>query len=312
MMKRTLIASGLLALLSPLLAGCADPSRADDAEDLRSRLADLPGVSAATLKYADPALLDSGKVGLTVHMESTADADAVVEVVTTAYDAFTNAHRREEGDLDVLLGEDTLHLRSFSSEAGVEAVREATVAALPALDAGVVWVDINTQDQPNPPHVHTQIGVTVDASTPEGLILRVQDLAAEHGDIPHTGWSVGTVEDGGWRLSSSEGLPAPAQRARLRQLAKDLPEGSSMWLDEDDAASVDLPADLAPEAVSDIAGRHLRLLGAERAWYDVVQGETFLASFAKGECTFDTGPAGALLERQHGEACTSVTHPDPD
>ena len=128
-MRPSALLVAVVALFLPLLTACANPSQQADAEDLRDRLVELPGVSRATLDYTEPVTLDSGKVALRVEMTKNADAAQITDVVATTYDAFAGTHHGEEGDLDVAVGSDLIHLRSFEPDAEVTAVEEATAQA---------------------------------------------------------------------------------------------------------------------------------------------------------------------------------------
>lgn len=311
-MKKTLALAGLLSLTSPVLAACANPSHASEAGALRDRLASLPGVVSADLDYSEPLTLDSGKLALEVSMESGATAGEVREVVAVTYAAFEDVHHDEEGDLDIAIGDDRLHLRSFEPDADMTDVADAAERAVAVLASGTVGVDINTQDVTAAPHVHTQYFVTVAEPGVESLLGTLTDLEAEHADIPHAGWTVQTGDDEGWSLSARNGFPDQDQRQRLEEFRAGLPADATIWLGDDDNVIVRLPMTTPPAEVSAVLGRHLDLVGGPgKAFYDLQQGGNFLALITLGDCSFDTGATGVLLETDHAEGCTNVTHPDP-
>lgn len=311
-MKSTLVLAALTALTFPALAACANPSRDTEAGELRDRLAELPGVVSVELDYTEPVTLDSGKLALRVEMTPGAGAAEVREVVATTYDAFEDVHHDEEGDLDVTVGTGVLTLRSFEPEAATADVADAAERAVPVLSSGTVRADINTQDVAAAPHVHTQYDVTVPEPGFESLDRALDELSAEHADIPDAGWTVRAGDEEGWALSAQDGFPDRAQRDRLDELRAGLPDGSAIWLGEDDNLSVHLPADSSPAEVSAIVGRHLALVGGPgEAYYDVQQGGELLASFIAGDCSFEDGPAARRLEQDRAEGCTNVTGPDP-
>ena len=309
-MKPTLLLATVLCATLPL-AGCADPSRSSEAGELRDRLADLPGVASVELDYTEPITLDSGKLQLRVEMEPDAEAADVREVVATTYDALEDVHQGEEGDLDVTLGEGLIHLRSFEPDAATDDVADAAERAVPVLATGTVRVDINTQDVPDDPHVHTMYDVTVPEPGAESLLGALDELAAAYAEIPDAGWTIRSGDEEGWGLSAQDGFPDQAQRDRLDQFREGLPEGATIWLGDDDNLNVHLPTDSSPAEVSAVVGRHLALVGGPgEAYYDVQQGEELLASFIQGDCYFETSPAAARLEQDLADGCTNVTRPD--
>src|SRR3546814_600953 len=203
-MKPTAFLVSLAALSVPLLAACANPSHEDDAEDLRDTLSRLPGVSEVTLDYTEPLTLDSGKLALRVTMTADAEPDAIADVVLTTNDAFADVHHGEEGDLDVLVGDDTIHLRSFEPDAKGEAVRKATANAIPVLGSGAVLADINTQDVSKKPHVFTAYTVEVEEPGRDSVLQKLADLEEAHADIPDASWRVQAGGETGWLISRSE------------------------------------------------------------------------------------------------------------
>lgn len=311
-MKTTLALAGLAALALPALAACANPSRSSEADELRDRLAELPGVVSADLDYTEPVTLDSGKLQLRVEMAEGASAGEVREVVATTYAAFEDTHHGEEGDLDVTIGDDLIHLRSFEPDADTADVADAAERAVAVLAAGTVRADIDTDDVAAAPHVHTLYDVAVPEPGVDSMLSALDSLESEHAGIPDAGWTVRSGDEEGWALSAQDGFPDQGQRDRLDQFREGLPPGSSIWLGEDDNITLHLPDETTPEVAAAIVGRHLDLVGGpDKAYYDVTQGDDFLAMLIQGDCYFDTGAAGVLLEKAHAGGCTDVRHPDP-
>lgn len=309
-MTRTALLVGLAALALPLLAACAAPSQHNDAEDLRDQLAALPGVSEATLDYTAPVTLDSGKLELRVEMSEDADAEQITAVVATTYDAFADTHHGEEGDLDVRVGGDVIHLRSFEPEAEVTAVEEAAAQAAAVLPSGSVRADITTQEVSQAPHVFTTFAVAVEKPGPDSVLKKLAELQKEHGGVPDAGWRVQSGGRSGGLISADEGFPGAEARALFDELSDGLPEGASVLLYGDDFAEVRLPAGTSPDEASAVVGRHLRLLGGpERASYHLESGRTLLTAISDGDCFFDIGSVGARLEQDHDAGCAEVSHP---
>ena len=308
-MKIAIVLAGIGALTLPLLSGCANPSRGSEASELQERLSELSGVVAAELDYTEPQTLDSGKLALQVEMAGGVGAAEISDVVRTAYAAFADAHQDEEGDLDVTVGDDVVHLRSFEPEAEPDDVAQAAERAVAVLAEGVVRVDINTQDVADAPHVESRYDVTVAEPGAESLLAAVATLERQYADIPDAAWTVRAGHESGWALQSGRGFPDEQQRALLEQLGEGLPEGATMWLGDDASATLRLPTGTTPAEVSATVGRHLRLLGdRDELFYDVEQGGELVASLIAGDCTFGTDAVGTLLERDHGGPCAKITH----
>lgn len=311
-MKTSLALACLSAVALPALAACANPSRASAADDLRAQLTGMSGVVSVDLDYTEPIPLDSGKLALHVEMEAEASADEIRKVVATAYRAFEDVHHREEGDLDVAIGDDIIHLRSFEPDADTADVADAAEWAVAVFAAGTIRADINTQDVAAAPHVHTRYDVTIPEADVASLLSALSGLEAQHAGIPDAGWTVRAGGEEGWGLSAQEGFPDQSQRDRLDQLRVGLPAGATIWLGEYDNILVRLAADTPPAVAAAVASRHLALLGGPgKAFYDIQQGGDLLAMILQGDCFFDTGAAGVLLEKEHAGECTKVTHPDP-
>lgn len=309
-MKTPLLLASLTCTALPLLAACAGTSHAGEADDLRDRLAALPGVSSATLDYTEPVTLDSGKLQLSVALAEDADPSALVGVVTTTYDAFSGVHHGEEGDLDVTWRGDVVHLRSFEPDADTAAVKAAAEQAVPVLEAEDVRVDLETQDVARAPHVRTRFTVTT-AAGPHALLAALPALDRRFGTIPHADWTVQAAPEGTWTLASGGGLPRAGQRDLFDRLRAGLPRGASVWLGDDGATSLTLPAGTTPETAMAQVDRQLALLGGARtASYDLMVGESLETSMIDGECSFDAGPLGQQLRRAHGEQCAKVLDQD--
>ncbi|XBB66156.1 hypothetical protein ABFU82_18845 [Nocardioides sp. WV_118_6] len=305
-MKPPLVLSLLTCALLPLVAACANPSHASEADSLRERLADLPGVASADLDYTEPITLDSGKLALTVALEPEAEASAVVEVVATTYAAFAGTHHAEEGDLDISWRDDVVHLRSFEPEADLDDVRAAAQRAVPVLERESTRVDLETQDVDAAPHVRTLMTVTT-APGVDALLAALPGLEKRYGDLPQTDWTVQADPEGSWTLHSSGGLPGTDQLTLFHRLRAGLPQGASIWLGDDDWASVALPAGTSPDATAAVAERHLGILGGPgTASYDVQVGDELALSIIDGECSFGTGPIGALLDGVYADGCRTV------
>lgn len=306
-MRPTAPLAAIAALCLPLVAACAAESRQSDAEALRDRLTALPGVAQVSLDYTAPVTLDSGKLELRVEM-ATDSAGAITEVVTTTYEAFAGVHREEEGDLDVRLGDDVVHLRSFEPVAETAAVEEAAAQAVDVLRSGSVRADVDTQDVSRAPHVSTAFAVTVEEPSSEAVLERFSRLEQEHPDVTDAGWRVHSGVRG-WSLGADRGFPDSEAAALFETLGTGLPDGASVLL-HDDMAEVRLPPGTSPAEASAVVARHLALLGgAEQAFYHVQSGRSLLAAIIGGECSFDTGEVGAQLERDHADVCTEVSHP---
>lgn len=311
-MNPTVLLVTTAALCLPLLSGCANPSHEADADGLRDRLAELPGVANVTLAYTEPVILDSGKLALRVQMAKDSETEQITDVVTTTYAAFADTHHGEEGDLDVTIGDDLVHLRSFEPDAAVGAVGEATSRALAVLPSGSVRADINTQEVSKTPHVFTTFAVSVAQPGRESVLKALAALEKAHGEIPDARWSVQSGGDSGWLISADKGFPGAEALTLFDRLGEGLPDAAAVLLYDDDFPTVQLPAGTSPEAASAVVGRHLRLLGGPtEAFYHVESGPELLAAITEGDCFFDTGVVGARLERDHKAGCTKVSHPEP-
>jgi hypothetical protein len=307
-MKSTLLLATVLCATLPV-AACANPSRSSEADELRDRLADLPGVASVDLDYTEPVTLDSGKLALEVTLEADATGDQFVAVVTTTYDAFAGAHEHEEGDLDISWGDDTAHLRSFEPDADSAAVTAAAEAAVPVLADSIARADLNTQDVEAAPHVETRFTVTVEEPGIEGVLAALPVLERDFGAIEDAGWTVQTAVENSWALSSRNGLPGDEQLALLAELRRDLPAGAAFWLGDDGSTSLFLAAGTTPADAAGTVTRHLVILGgAAEVFYDVQQDWNFVASVIDGECYFDSGELGAAIEKDVAEDCTTIDH----
>ncbi len=300
------------ALTIPMLSACAAPSHQPDARDLREQVAALPGVSRATLKYSEPITLDSGKVVLKVAMAPSADAAQIARVVTTTYAAFADVHHDEEGDLDVTIGEDLIHLRSFEPDAEIGAVEDATAQAIAVLPSGAIRADLTTQEVPTAPYVSTTFTATVKKPGRDAILTTLTKLKAAHQDIPNAGWRVQNDAQRGWLISSVEGFPGTDEVTLFEDLSKNLPAGATVLLYDDDFATVQVTSTTSPATASAIFGRSVALLGGpSKGSLDLQRGQRLLASTTTGDCFFGTGPIGAQVERDHRADCTTLAHPEP-
>lgn len=306
-MKRLFVAAATVLALSSLNA-CASPSRAGEADDLRSALAEMPGVSTVKLDYTEPVILDSGKLELRVTMLSDAEPEDLVRVTKRAYVGFEGPHHGEEGDLFVTWGDDTVHVRSFEPQARVAAVEQAAQHAMAVLPASSVRVDLATQDVARSPHVFTEYAVTIGEKGGDGVLQTLSDLEEAHAGIPDAAWGVQTrADETGWQLASASGFPDTQQRALFDRLRQGIPRGASILLD-DEFATAQVPPSVTPDEVSAMVGRHVGQLGGmKKAFYDVTSGEDFHLMNSAGDCTFATDPIGARLKKDHGAACSKVT-----
>lgn len=307
----------LLALAIMLsLTGClTNPSLRSEAGDLRASLASLPEVQEVTLDYSEPVPLDSGKLRLTVEMSTEAGGDEIVDVVTTTYEAFADTHRSEEGDLDVVLGEDTIHLRSFEPVAETESVARAAIDAASVLGSGTVRAEIMAQDIAADPHVETTYYVDVKGPGRGALLRKLGELERAHADIPRAWWRVQSGGEYGWLLEgASHGFPDRDQLDLFDRVSASAPRGVAIQMYDTDFVVAQVPAGFTPDQASPMARQHLEALGgAKKTFYHVESGPNFAVMMARGDCTFDRGPVGARLERDLGAECTKVTHPDdPD
>ncbi|WP_235735268.1 hypothetical protein [Nocardioides alcanivorans] len=311
-MKPAVLLSSLVFLSVPLFSACAGPDRSSEAGDLREVLSELSGVSDVSLDYSKPVTLDSGKIALSVRMEEDASTKSVVEVVTTAYDAFSDAHQGEEGDLDIVLGDDVIHLRSFEAEADADDVAKAAAAAMSVLSSGAVKAYVNTQDVTRAPHVFTEYTLTVAESSVDAVLTMLADLEKAHGDLPDASWRVQAGDEYGWLIGSDLGFPDSAQVALFEKLAAGLAEGAVVRSYGIDFVTLSVPRGVTPDEVSATVTRHLELLGdMEDLFYDVESPEG-ISTMTEGDCYFDGGRIGARLELDHSGSCSHVTHSEAD
>lgn len=178
----------VLALVAATSAGCALSSHDDEAFHLGDDLAALPGVAAAEVDYVEPELFDSADVNLRVRMRDSATTEQVVAVFATAYEALTDVHAGEEGNLVVRRGDDRLELRTFESEADVSDVEAASeVAAVVAGQQGRTLIEVMTQEVEEAPHVETSVWVWLAKGSDQAKVDRVRTEVEEaYGDLPVT------------------------------------------------------------------------------------------------------------------------------
>lgn len=310
-MKPTLALPSLLLLGVPLFVACAGPDLSSDAGDLRDQLSEITGVSDVTLDYSEPVTLDSGKLRLTVTMSDDADPEAVVEVVTTTYDAFADTHHDEEGDLEIAIGDDQLHLRSYQPDAAVDAVTEAATRALEVFPDTIVRAEINTQDVSRAPHVFTRFIVRALEESADAVLAEMARLEEAHGGLPDAAWRVQGNDEYGWLIGSRDGFPQAAQRALFEELAADLPDGLSVSFFDADFVSLRVARGVKPAQVSEVVGRHLRVLAdVDDLSYDLDTPAGLNYFGSDGECYFGSDPIGTRLERDHGDRCSTIKHED--
>lgn len=307
----SLVLSVFLFLAIPLLAACAGPNLSSDAGDLRDELSKVAGVTAVTLDYSEPVTLDSGKLLLTVTMRDDADPEEVVDVVTTTYGAFADTHHDEEGDLEIEIGDDQIHLRSFEPDAAVGAVTEAATRVLQVLPEHRVRVELNTQDVDQAPHVATQIVVTTADNTARAVVDELAALKKAHQDLADAAWRVQGRNEYGWLIGASGGFPDAGQVALFEELAADLPAGVVVSLFDGSSPTLRVQRGVRPAEVSAIVARHFRMLSdVDDLFYDV-DTPTGLNSFGSdGECYFGSDRIGSRLERDHGDRCATIKHDD--
>ena len=187
----------VLVAVAGLSVGCANASLDSEADELRTEVAGLPGVTSAQLDYNEPVSLESGNLALKVEMDDTATPDEIVAVTETAYRAFSSTHQGEEADLSVRAGQTTVALRSFEPEASVTAVTEAIRTGLTATpDAGSVAIDLTTDGVPKGDHVAgTYLVALPDGSTFAEVPDLLASLALDQSENAQIGWG-GAAADG--------------------------------------------------------------------------------------------------------------------
>lgn len=310
--------AGLVALTTPLLVGCAGADHSAEAGQLRTDLAALPGVADVDLDYTEPIVLDSAKVKIRVEMEEGAASGDLTQVVARAFEAFSSTHDGEEGDLDVVIGDDVVHLRSFQPDADVGAVGDAVDRALTVLPVGPVRVDVNTQDVDRWPHVESTFTVTLPTSSAASGAESGSDSAAarvletltalerDHGDVEMAHWRVETAGPRAWGLGSTEGFPGTEAHALFADLGDTAAPGAGVKV-IDDFVEVEVPRGTRPKVASAMVESHLGLLGGVRkAFYDVNGRRSFHVMIAAGDCYFADDAVGARLRDDLAETCTTV------
>ncbi|MBD8871036.1 hypothetical protein [Nocardioides donggukensis] len=199
------------------LTGCAPPSLHTEARTLLEAVRSSAGVETATLDYAEPMTLDSGKLDIRVEMSPRAGTAEVAEVVATVYDAYATTHVHEEGDLSVRWGDDRVHLRTFEPVADRAAVRTQTTAALRAADRGRLEVGVLADDVPADPGVRTAVVLRLPpGSTGAAVLPTFAELEATADDLADLGWTVRAADGSG--LAAEEVSPSPRTLRRWRQL----------------------------------------------------------------------------------------------
>ncbi len=309
-MTRTLPSlTAALALVGgvTVLAGCAGFDRSADAEDLRARLADLPGVEEVTLDYSKPVTLDSGKVQLVARMADGAEDEQVADVLATTYRAFADTHKAEEGDLDVRVDDDVLHLRSFEPDAEPEAVQEAASAAASVRSAGAIRADLDTDDVAAEPHVRSSFDIDVGPGGPEAVLRVLDGLEERYSGIPDASWTVRSGETWGWMLSDNDGFPDERQVGLWADLREGLPAGATVSLWNDGMTVLDVPRGTTPDALVRIAERHLALLEGTDGGYEVMVDGSSQFNLIDGDCIIGSGAVAERLRSELADVCDSVS-----
>lgn len=205
-----------------LTTGCSadpfvDPDRSEDAAALAEDLRGLSSVATVTVDYSKPIILDSGKLALRVRLDRDAQvADAIV-VLDRVYEAFSTTHSGEEGDLDLLVGDDRVHLRTFSPQARSTDVLDQAARALALAQDGRLDVRVTADSVPREPHVETSTTWVLGAgSTAADLPAALSRLRSEH-DHPGLEWSVGASD--GASVGGAAGVPDETAEQRWRDLS---------------------------------------------------------------------------------------------
>lgn len=200
-----------------MLTGCAGPNLQSEADELTDSLRNTDQVTSVDLEYTEPITLDSGKLALTVKMNKSATAEHVGQVIETVYDAFSTTHRGEEGDVDVLVGDDKVHVRSFESDPSTQSVVDEAVTVLAVRDRGALVVNIDTQDPKSsstPGSVNT---LTLGAgSTVKSVLAELPELESALGNPPERDWTVAAAT--GDSIGRGPGLPTAETLALWKQL----------------------------------------------------------------------------------------------
>ncbi len=300
----------LLAASLAVLPSCANPSHQSEAAELRHRLAALPAVSRVDLDYAEPVTLDSGKIVLGVTMEPEADRARIATVVATAYEAFAGVHHDEEGDLEITLGQNAVHLRSFEPHAEVAAVSRAAANAADVLQGAHVRAEINTQDVAKAPRVETRFVIELKENDRSSLLGELGRLQRAHADVPHASWRIQHDDEVGWLIGTTEGFPDGKQLRLFDDVSAHLPDGAAIRMYDEEFVTAQLRPGTSADEASRMVGRHLDLLdGARRIFYEVTVDRSMVAQFLGGECSFDAGALGARLGEDHAAGCTTISHP---
>lgn len=315
-LRHLLVLAGLAGLVLPV-TGCS-PGLQPEALELRDALRDLPGVERMDLDYVEAGFREGARfrspatVDLDGRMVEDSTPEAVVDVFVTAYEELRTTHGGEAGFLRVARGDDLIELRTTDPRPDADAVAEAVERALSVTSLGRARVFVTAgplEDSPTPGFYDVLVSAApgVDAAT--RLLRSLETVEALHRGRPQDYWSVSV--DGGRRGMSTSGFPSREARALLADLAEGLPAEANLSLYGRDP-DVRVGADMAPDAVVDLATRHLRRLGGvARATYRIgADSETIHVQVARGECQFGESPAGVLLRAEIGDACTVLSGPD--
>lgn len=177
-----------LAVVVATCASCAFAGHSDEAYRLSDELSALPGVERADVYYVDPRLFHSAEVSLHVRMRDNATPEQVAAVFVTGYEALTDVHLGEEGNLFVRVRDDRLRLRTFESEADTADVEEATlVAATVAEQQYRTTIDVLTSDVDAAPYVESTVAVRLPKGSSDTRIEWARAAVEDaYGDLPAT------------------------------------------------------------------------------------------------------------------------------
>lgn len=301
---RRILGSLTLAVCCAVLGSGCDPNLTAEADALQSSLRAMPGVRAVTLDYTEPVPLDSGKVLVTARMDKGSSRAELIEVVTTAYDAFRTTHHHEEADLHLRAGRIGVDVRAFRPEASRDAVAHAVERGLAATPpGGSVTIDLTTQDVARGDHVAgTYVVGLGPGSTAADVAAFLRNPPTSAGD-DLIGW--GAKADDGSSLTYDRGIPPEALIARwLRLQQHGVPvrvrafRTGALFLAADAPAHLDADRPRDQRALARLAQRHLRELTGSDWGYDLYGPSGPLVAIDRYLCPSSSdGPVDDLVER---------------